>query len=85
LTANDSYAELDRNGEWYDDRAMAACGCRLRISGWDPYGYGQWQQSGYGWSWVSSAPWGLLRLQLRPLGVPARPQSLVLGAEPALA
>ena len=55
----DAYAELDRNGEWYDDSSYGHVWMpSYAYGGWDPYGYGQWQQSGYGWSWASSAPWG---------------------------
>ena len=55
----DAYAELDRNGEWYDDSSYGHVWMpHYAYGGWDPYGYGQWQQSGYGWSWASSAPWG---------------------------
>ena len=57
--ASDSYDELDRNGEWYDDSSYGHVWMpNYAYGGWDPYGYGQWQHSGYGWSWVSSAPWG---------------------------
>ena len=55
----DAYAQLDRNGEWYDDSSYGHVWMpHYAYGGWDPYGYGQWQQSGYGWSWASSAPWG---------------------------
>ena len=57
--ASDSYDELDRNGEWYDDSSYGHVWMpNYAYGGWDPYGYGQWQHSGYGWSWVSSTPWG---------------------------
>ena len=55
----DAYAELDGNGDWYDDSNYGHVWMpHYAYGGWDPYGYGQWQHSGYGWSWASSAPWG---------------------------
>ena len=57
--ARDSYAELDRNGNWYDDpgygRVWMPC---YAYGSWDQFSHGHWQRSGYGWSWFSSAPWG---------------------------
>ena len=56
---NDSYDELESNGDWYDDSSYGRVWMpHYAYGGWDPYGQGQWQHSGYGWSWASSAPWG---------------------------
>ncbi len=57
----DRYDELDRNGDWYDDSAYG----RVWISNyghgsWDQFSHGRWHRNGYGWSWVSAAPWGYL-------------------------
>ena len=58
--ARDSYDELDRNGDWYDDPGYGSVWIpAYAYGGWNQFSHGHWERSGmYGWSWMSSTPWG---------------------------
>ncbi len=54
------YEDLDRYGEWVDDREYGRIWApRTVITGWAPYRYGSWSYvNPWGWTWVDDAPWG---------------------------
>jgi hypothetical protein len=52
------YDELEPYGRWVDCR-YGECWVPERVSRhWQPYSNGEWVYTEYGWTWVSSDPWG---------------------------
>ena len=52
------YDELEPYGRWVDC-SYGDCWVPERVSrGWQPYSNGEWVYTEYGWTWVSSDPWG---------------------------
>jgi hypothetical protein len=52
------YDELEPYGRWVDC-SYGDCWVPARVSrGWQPYSNGEWVYTEYGWTWVSSDPWG---------------------------
>lgn len=58
--SNDYYADetLDRYGEWREEPSYGRVWVpSYAYGGYDPFRYGQWQRSGFGWSWYDPMPW----------------------------
>lgn len=54
------YEELDRYGEWVDNREYGRLWTPTRVlASWAPYRYGHWSfVRPWGWTWVDDSPWG---------------------------
>jgi hypothetical protein len=53
------YDELDPYGDWYeDDRYGWVWSPEYVSADWQPYLYGYWVYTDWGWTWVSNDPWG---------------------------
>ena len=53
------YDELDPYGTWYEDDTYGWVWSPDYVSvGWRPYVNGYWVYTDWGWTWVSSDPWG---------------------------
>jgi hypothetical protein len=53
------YAEdLDRNGSWSFEVGVGNVWRPYVSTSWQPYSFGRWSWTAYGWTWVPNEPWG---------------------------